>query len=726
MRKVLQPSTNKQDTIFPAPKREEVFFYGVIKDAPATDIPDGSIADGLNIICYPTEIVGRTGSELYTDVRIPAISGKSGYSASKSGNYITTTTDVFVPEDVGNFWVWPGETEEHDEILEIISTTQVRVAHASDRNIIIGCHIRGKNNFFKFHETQKKWVRQFFKDYYWQDIEMDSFEQIIIISRDLPSNVISDYKDFDDYSGVSFNSNGIFRMDFEVRPSLSYKINCPVPNIPIAAQDPTDTTTFAYRYRYSAARLIGNQIIRNRLTPTRIETEGGTNVEDFETNIAGQDKVWCEEPITTDDPKIVGPLWVPIVENTSPQEYQWHYTHYPIYRTLDIENTYARIGESDNTERAEYNNPERFVWVHDLRIMGAFWAYKRNGIITALVGMFEIADVGSTIEWDNGDRDEIVGYINSRQVRYRWSGEGQAYPEEEGYLRAACIGNGKVMRVTQSGDIITRTHGSTFTSADLRKTLQWANGYRSYVREVLDANRVRVYDSSNKSVQGITLDPRYRYFNDTITDFQLRSRLTEPLLLLTQRFWRPLRNCNIGILPPGFMVIAIRNFNIVYYCQLSESFEYLAGYHNPAIQLTKTIKDDIQAMWVFPDKFVVWSSGKTYHCPTNQPDLVVVPQVGEAVASLPGIEVLDSAKGCFDWGSIVDIGNDEIELLTSEKGFVGMRRFNGKSYGDNEAYIENLGMGRMADDLNELYHATAAIYNGNTGYILWGRETEYV
>jgi len=64
--------------------------------------------------------------------------------------------------------------------------------------------------------------------------------------------------------------------------------------------------------------------------------------------------------------------------------------------------------------------------------------------------------------------------------------------------------------------------------------------------------------------------------------------------------------------------------------------------------------------------------------------------------------------------------------LTSEKGFVGMRRFNGKSYGDNEAYIENLGMGRMADDLNELYHATAAIYNGNAGYILWGRKTEYV
>ena len=64
------------------------------------------------------------------------------------------------------------------------------------------------------------------------------------------------------------------------------------------------------------------------------------------------------------------------------------------------------------------------------------------------------------------------------------------------------------------------------------------------------------------------------------------------------------------------------------------------------------------------------------------------------------------------------MGNGEIQMLTSEPGFIGVRRFNGHSYGENEAFSN--GLGRLNTDINNLWNATVSIYNGNTGYLIWG------
>ena len=719
MRKLLQPSNNQQDSSYPPPDKIDYFQYGIIKDAPASRIPrPGSLADALNVIVYPTEVQGRTGSQLYTELKIPSIFSKTGLTASKSHDIITVTTNVFGYEDVGNFFVWPGEIEEHDEIVEYLSPTQVRVSIIGNKtHLILGCYLRGKNNAHYFHRQRKRWMRQFGKGFYNADIPMTAWDGSIIVSRDVPSNVKSGYSSFDEYSSVFFNSNGIYHIDMEIIPSIAYKINCPIPNIEIRGNQ-LDALPFAFRYRYGAGRLSGNQTLRTRLDPLRIETETGTNKEDVDTNIAGLDKVYLSQLISEDNPHIVGPFWVPIVENTNPQEYQWHYTHYPVWRTMDVEHLYSKTGKF-NSANGTFNDPERFIWCHDLRICGAFFGKKRNGIVTAWVGEFEIADVGCVLEWDNGDRDEIIGYIDTYHVRVEWIGD-EYYDEE--YIGACCIGNGRVMRSTQNGYIVTRTHGHTFTSADVRKTIQWANGYRSYIMEYLNPNQVRVHNSLTQERQGLTLDPRYRYFNDTVNDNQLRSRITS--LLLRNRFWEPIPDCNIGVVAPGFMVTGIRNYGEVNYCQLPLNYEYLAGYHNKGYQFSKDIKDDIQMMWVFENEVIIWTSSDTYHVATNMPDLVTVPEVGEAVAVLPGIEVKSPNIGCFDWGSIKDIGNGKIRLLTSEPGFVGMRDFDGSEYSENKAYAMDLGMGRMSKDLNNIYHATASIYNGHDGYVLWGRNAD--
>lgn len=720
MRKLLQPGENKQIQDKPT----SVFPYGVIKDSPASEIPDGALSDGWNIAVYPKEIIGRTGSELYTLAEIPPIPGKTGITASKTERenrraIITSTTVVFSQADVQNFFVWPSENnenDEHDEIIEFVSPTQVIVYvseySTGNRDLTSLCYIRGKNNIFAFHRQYKRWIRQFWRRIYWSRIEMEEFTESVIISRDVPSNSKGDYHDLDDFSGCIFNSNGIFRIDFEVDPSISYKINSPVPDVPIPPKAQTNNTVHSYRYWYSAARLNGNNILRTRLDPIRIETETGANEEDVETIDAGLDHLWTENPISTTNPNVVGPLYMPIVPNTEPQEYQWHYTHYPVWRTLDTE------GRLSDPFYREYNNPERGVWVHDLRVCGAFYAYKTRGLIIADVGLFEIADVGSIIEDEEGNRDEIIEYISPRVVRYSIVGEYDYL--EDTPLMAYAIGNGRVFRASQTNNIVTRTHGDLFTSDDERKTIQWANGYRSYILEYLDENRVRVHDTLDKQVQGMTMDPVYRMFNDTITDTQLRSRLTSPTLLLNTRFWLNMPNCNIGVVANGFMVVAIRNQNTYYYSQMSNNLDYTVGYYHPSMQLSRTIKDDIQMLWVFPDSIVVWTSNKTYKIATNNADISTIPLTGEAVATLPGAETVDPDKGCYDWGSIQDIGNGEVALLTSEPNLVGLRRFNGLSYGPNRAFNDQLGQGRLSRLINQLQHATASIYNGHDGYIIWG------
>ncbi|HUX56363.1 MAG TPA: hypothetical protein VMV77_05285 [Bacteroidales bacterium] len=415
-RKLLQPSDNSRDRHKPAPKPTNDFSFGVLKDN--AEIPDGALADAENVVVYPTEFIGRTGSELHTLTQIPAMPDRTGYSATKSINTITTTTDVFTEDDVTNFFVWPGDPNQHDEIIEYISPTQVKVAYKNDfDDIVTGCYLRGRNDFFGFHHQRKIWIQQFYRQFYYSNIDMDSWTEVVTISRDLPFNNIGGKAEFDDYSELVFNSNGIFKLDLE--QNWAYKLNIPVPDIPIAPQEQIggDDDT-AFRYLYSAARLAGQQVIRNRLDPIRIESETGTNTEDIVTNQAGLDKVWHTGMISESNPIIVGPLWVPKVPNTSPQEYQWHLTHFPIYRTLEIEGTYAKLGEANVTSRADFNNPDRFVWVNDLRICGAFYARKQDGLIIAEVGEFEVADVGSVVEWENGDRDEITEYIEPTIVRY--------------------------------------------------------------------------------------------------------------------------------------------------------------------------------------------------------------------------------------------------------------------------------------------------------------------
>lgn len=830
MRKSISKGSNEADRTYNHFDQEN-WSNGVVNDPPGASIPDSSLAESFNVIPYPKELRPRTGTRLYTTNELPPLAGRSGYSGTKTGYIIATTQSHFTESDVGNYFVWPGTETEHDQIVRYIDGRHVEVADSGTKTIQYGCYLRGPLNLWCFHSVLKKWLFMVGSEFWYVDITMGTWEEVRIVSYDITNSAITGCQEFDEFSWITWNSNGIFKIDVETKIPQAYRINIPVPNVAIAEQVKTVDTDYQYGYIYGSLRMAGNGHFRNRLTPSRIEIETGTN--SWGSDYKDFNDIWTENPIgrelytygvltcgilaspysdvsafnVLDDAtftanisdigsyeihndltdaatlkdvaaifqsslrdffpdatadfvedhfvftsgrvdggtitylsagttgtnistalmgtdtdgavittpytrsnKVVGPLYVPIVQNTDPQLYQWHMTHFPIYRTMDKNGLYKQ-----GTSEQRLNDPERFIWVKDLRVCAAFFARKFNNHILCYVGEFEEADVGSSIEWEDGSINPIIGYVAPDDVIIS---EDSGYGTET-YFMAAALGGGKVMRASQAGTIVTRTHGDTFSSSDLRKTITWATGYRSIITDYYDPNNVGVADDYDKGEQGLTFDPVSRYFNDTTDDDVLRTRETS--MLCKTRFLEPMSLCNIGILVPGYMITAQRGNNKLEYCSLIPEYEYLVGFHNKGYQINNTIKDDIQALIMFPNKFVALCTNKTWHGPTNISEYVTMPKTGVVVSIIGGIDILDGSIGNFDWGSIREISFGIYRMLTSEPGGIGMRDFNGYTFGPNILVDESTGQTNYKDSIEGLQKATASLYDGEAGYIIWGK-----
>jgi hypothetical protein len=831
VRKSIAPGSNERDRSLITFNTER-FGSGIVNDPPASVIPESALAYGENIIAYPTEVVPRTGSVLWTSEEIPPLAGRTGYSASKSGYIITCDQNHFTQSDVGRYFVWPGTETEHDEIIRYISGTSVEVANTGDKVWQAGCYMRGHINLWKFHPMLHKWLFMFSNELWIASLDMNIWTSVSVLSRDLPNDAISGGYQFDEYSWVVFNSNGVFKVDTDMLDPIAYRVNIPIPNVAIAEVAETVETDYQYGYLYGAARLSEYSLFRTRMTPVRIETEGGTNA--WGSDFQDFNDVWTADPIgpatatygkltcatlsvgyrnveawkvitngtfrvnissvgtfeifcdfsdvesmidvaeviqaalrhyffgatcefvengfvltsgriaggtisyltagfygtdisgilggledsassisaeVVNTPQVVGPLYVPIVPSSEPQEYQWHLTHFPVYRTLDKNGLYKQ-----NTTEQRLNDPERYVWVYDLRICAAFFARKFNGHVLASIGQFEEADVGSTIEWEDGTRDTIVSYVDTDDVIVDTS---SGYLQET-IMMAACIGNGRVMRVSQSGTTVTRTHGDSFSASDVRKTIHWSTGYRSIITAYIDANNVTVNDDYDKDEQGITLDPTYRMFNDTVSDDTLRTRETS--LLCRTRFLEPLENCNIGVVVPGYMITAQRGAGKIEYSALAVGYDYLVGYCNKGYQVSETIKDDIQFLLMAPNRFIALCSNRVWGGPTSVSEFVTMPKTGVVVPVLGGIDVIDGNIGCVDWGSIQEIEHGVYRMRTNEPGGIGLRDFNGFSFGPNHLEVPKTAQTNWLDSFRNLQNATASLYDGHLGYVLWGNE----
>lgn len=812
------------------------FTRGMIRNAPHEDLPKNSLANLVNAHAYPTEVRPRLGNVIHSSIQPPVLEGRTGYSAYKVGNVITSTSGVFYSTDVGNYFAWPGSPNYHDNIEEYISATQVRVRDSGDRDLATGCWLHAKLNLFEYHYSARKIVFQWGTEVYVADtIAITGITRVLCVSNAQPSNSISDWAEMDDY-GIITNSNGIFIIDFSSSPAVMFRKNTPVPSVlvesngdELAAYDDANIRDNQWRYVYSMSRLAGTGIRNRGTSGATILQESGTTALDPTTNpprdyginwaeypvgrgvktlgrLVGEEMAVADQrpetwlaitagrfvltingetnnyevnfgfnganvktmysvadaiqdvlrevhPLATcefsngrmivtsgyEDGSTIGFMTDGTVPNSiadnlmlrevdgatidnsysyeRPQEIgilnvpedEWHWTHYTLYRTLNL--------KGENPATLELNTPNKFFWVGDYRVGAAFLASRSSdNIVTSTIGVFEEADVGTPLVWEDGEVDTIYEYINSNQVSVNPSI--RDYISTSKPLQACAIGGGEVIRASQSGHTVTRSHGETFAVTDVRKTIIWSDGEYSIITAYVDANTVTVSDSNTRVSQGITFDSVSRVVSDLVPDDDLRSREDELYVgLLGHRYWVPLPLCNLGKIIPNFLVVGIRGTPDVYYSQLGTTLKYLSGYYLEGRQKVDRIEDGVNAIWQMPNRIIFFCYGSTWAATTNKPKTFELPQYGESYSILQ-VDIVDHI-GVVDTGSIRQVDLQLLEMRTSDDAW---RLFDGYKFLQYDNSVDpETGQDRVKKDFVESQNESASAYNDTIGHVIWFR-----
>jgi hypothetical protein len=566
----------------------------------------------------------------------------------------------------------------------------------------------GAPNAFFWHKSLNQWVIQLGTEVYTAEWNIPSWNKLLTISRDIPFNSKADEAEYREYA-LLFNGNGLFKCEIDAGYPISYKTNIDPPNIRLLSVENFAGALHRYDYLYSACRIERQGQVVDRQSGTAIMLETGTNVADVEG--VDHNEVYTAQEISLANPAIISEFYVPVVRNTNPLEYQWHFTHFTIWRTMDL-----TAKDLDDVTKTKFNDPNRFIWTKDLRIAAAFYGYISDHFFISYRGEFEIADTYSILELDNGERFEILEYISDHIVRI--ASDYYSYGTRGPY--AAAIGNGRVIRGNVTGDILTRTHGSTFTAADVRKTLFNSDAYRLYITEYIDANSVRVHVEGGLPVQGFTIDPTHRKYYDIVEDVPtLKAR--KDFYSCYSRYYEAMPSCNLGKIIPTFLVMAYRGQKILYYMNLQNKLDYLIGSYVPT-QVSEEIQDSIQLFYLFQDILSIICASSTYGAPVGLSEFRTLPGSNEAIAILPGITLIDRHTGCLDPGSVQEVENGIIELITNEPGGEALRQFNGRNYSAENFMVDQTLGGRIMKAIEKTKKMSAAIYDGFMGYILWRKK----
>lgn len=676
--------TRKQGDLPDAPG----FQGGMVADRPVT--PTNAVRYLANFENRSRHLVGRSGSQLWSATNLPGLPWRTGYAWTKTGFVVTKTAGTnWTSGDVGNYLVH--DDGAHERIEERLSPTSVRVHSDAARAASTAAWMRGPVNGTYVHKTEKKLVLHIDTRVFVANAAVTGYVQAHCVSYDTPSSAHSIMDEFDQYV-LLFNSAGIFRIDISAAVPIFYRINSPVPGVKITDSGSQDEATpYGRRRIYTMVRLSGEGVRNRTTTGVAIEMESGPTAVD--PNYIDYGESWTAAPIDEDNPEVAGVLTVP-VDQITPAISQYHWTHYAVYAPLDV-------GENGTDPiTGEANIPDRYTWLGDFPIAKAFTASRAGTRVTATDGEFEPGDVGATIDFESGVSDTIAAFVSASEVDTVGNGTLSS--------RGAAIGGGTAMMCGQTDTTVTRSSGYSFSAADERKTIFWADGTRSYIVAFVSVTQVTVHESASKVTQGSTIGPVSRSFTDNVPDEVLRGRTAG--FPLRNRLWQAIPQCNTGGIVPGFLFAAVREGRKYYYSQIPTGFHYLMGYYNAALQ-EGTVKDGITEFKEYPGTLAIRCQHSTVGVAINTFSEVRIDKIGEVVAVLTTQWTIDHTTGAQDYGG--NVFTDKMqELVVTQT--AELKMFDGSAYGPN------LADGRVMELLRSLNAAYQALYHPEFGYFLWG------
>ena len=233
------------------------FAAGAFQDLESSLVPANGVHVVQNYRVYPWGLLTRGGCQLWSATTLPAISGKTGMSVTKSGyNVIRTAGPHFDSSDLNRYIVH--DDGKHDKILEVESTSRVRVEFNTDHDASTAAWVRGLRGSVNYHKKHGVLVLHIDnRIFYSPSVRIPSWTQIYKTGTcSDPAEELSRISIYGDYA-ILWNSNGPYKIDLE--NFLYWKINTPIPTERITDVESSDEDYSERRYLYSMLRLSGGE-----------------------------------------------------------------------------------------------------------------------------------------------------------------------------------------------------------------------------------------------------------------------------------------------------------------------------------------------------------------------------------------------------------------------------------------------------------------------------------
>lgn len=533
-------------------------------------------------------------------------------------------------------------------------------------------------------------------------------------------------------------------------PQFKASINGTTYNVPVDATGVESLKEMADRIQ-TALRDFNNKITFQYVTDHYVMTnpaEGGTlgyvtagaGGTDIGTSIlgmqAGTGTLYSSDTtpasgLSYTSPITVGTLTMPTT--TDDPNVQQHWTHYSIYRTLDVG------ANGEDPQKGTANNTEQFIWVADIKIVKPFSAYvSGNKIFLNPSGPnLQKEDVGSCVYFPTTlDEVTIAGYTSATQATCSHA-DVSAGVYLPAIIKESQAGAGlgmKVATASQAATTVTSTAGDAFIPADVGKVLHWADGAISIITGYTDAANVTAYPSQTRPSQAVGFmrgdasASCTRMFYDIIRDDYNGTSLSIKKLrdraagfCLPNRFWEPLPiECDCGTIQNGWLLAAERGTKTVNYSDIIEGMEYLCGYHNPNEQII-TVLDAIEHIQEFEGAVAVIQYNRMDGVPLLTYSTKTIPQAGEVVDILTEQYIISKEIGSRDWGSVEECGRNQVMIHTSEPGF-RILRYTGGGF----ELSDELTQDRIKTRVQKCIDESASTYDTINGYIWWSINTQSV
>ena len=502
--------------------------------------------------------------------------------------------------------------------------------------------------------------------------------------------------------------------------------------IEILPSDGVSYNNWGYRYTYSLLQKKGNSGVWNRLTAGFPPVfESATCTPSSEGKDYGEKYYYYENYYspTKNTYNALGNTELQVPAGV------YDVTHFGVYRTKNIghNSTPPGIdpvrGIGNNAALFVWSNdvPVAKSFYMAISNRGA----NPTLTITVTQGQFAFEDIGSVLTLEDG----LYGLIHkitdtttmkSAEVYMGITHEGDALPTQPTIIdeQACAIGGGRVCRGYQDGVIVFSDNG-LFVSSDVGKPIFWPDGRVSWIEKFITTQKVQVANDDTIVQSGFTIAPLSGNFSrgygdasfDDGTQYQkigLQQRIEsgQPIYW-PNRFFSPLPNANIGVIDLGFMITALRDDTTFYYSQVGVK-PYCAGYYRADIQ-REEVDSLIRDIWSLASTVMIIMKSQTRSINPGVAVDLGNATVAESVFQIPPSFLVDDKRGVIAWQSIQSKGLGTIMAVTNEP---AMRYLTSSGWS-----AENFAKDQVQKDLSAMdpYQKVVSVYlpTKKGGYKIW-------